>query len=134
MKQRDIQHKIDFLIDNFEKLRRLKKYSLDELLSHFERVDSVLHRLQTTIEALLDIGRYIISSLGLRIPTTSAEVIDILKDESLIPEKEVRGYIEMIGFRNRVVHEYNTVDVSELYEILHKESGDLKKLYTRLSM
>jgi uncharacterized protein YutE (UPF0331/DUF86 family) len=73
MKQRDVQGKIDFLVENFEKIAILKGYSFDELCAQFERVDSVIHRLQTSIEAILGIGNYIIADLGLRTPNTKME-------------------------------------------------------------
>ena len=132
MRISDLQGKIDFLRDNFEKLEILKEYTFQQLVSQFERVDSVLRRLQTSIEALLDIGRYIISNLGLRIPSTNAEVIEILRDEGFIPEDDAQRYIQMVGFRNRVVHEYNTIDLELLYKILQEESNDLKKLFACL--
>lgn len=132
MKQRDIQSKIDFFMDNQKKLNRLKKYSFSELSSNFERVDSAIYRLQTSIEALLDIARYIISDLGLRVPSTSAEVIKILLEEEFIAPKHAKQYIQMVGFRNRVVHEYNSVDIEKLSELLQEDIEDLKKLFTAL--
>ncbi len=132
MRQRDIQGKIDFFMDNQKKLDSLRKYSFSELSSNFERVDSTIYRLQTSIEALLDIARYIVSDLGLRVPSTSAEVIAILLEEGLITQRNAEQYIQMIGFRNRVVHEYNSIDIKKLYEILQEDSKDLKKFFTTL--
>ena len=132
MKQRDIQGKIDFFMDNQKKLEHLKKYSFSEFSSNFERADSTIYRLQTSIEALLDIARYIISYLGLRVPSTSAEVIEILLEEKFITQKDAEQYIQMVGFRNRVVHEYNSVDIKKLYEILQDDSEDLKNFFTAL--
>lgn len=132
MRQRDIQGRIDFLMDNFKKLDILKKYSFEELKSSFERVDSIIHRLQSSIEALLDIGRYIIAELGLRIPNTNAEVIQILNGEGFVSKDKMKDYIEMIGFRNRIVHEYNSVDLKMLYEIIQNESDELKELLALL--
>lgn len=128
MKQRDIQNKIDFLLENFQKLDILKRYAFDEFSSNFERVDSVIHRVQTSIEALIDIGRYIIADLGLPIPITNSQVVEILANEGLIPHLDARRYIEMTSFRNRVVHEYDTIDIRLLYKILQEESNDLKRL------
>jgi len=57
MKYEDIQTKIDVILDNLEKLCSLetKSYGL-----HF--CDSAPHRLQTSIQALLDIGSYIVAN------------------------------------------------------------------------
>ena len=77
MNQRDIQTKTDVILDNLEKLHVLKAETYKDFISDFRNIDSVLHRLQTSIQALLDMGSYIISSLGLRTPNTNAEIIEI---------------------------------------------------------
>lgn len=66
MKQEDIQTKLDIIPENLEKLELLRSKSYEEFVSDFRNIDSALHRIQTSIQALLDIGGYIIASLGLK--------------------------------------------------------------------
>ena len=75
MKKEDIQTKIDVIFDNIEKLSSLKAKTYEDFISDFRNIDSALHRMQTSIQALLDIGSYIIASLGLKTPNTNAEII-----------------------------------------------------------
>jgi uncharacterized protein YutE (UPF0331/DUF86 family) len=86
MNQRDIQKKIDVIMENLDKLNILKAETFEEFTSDFRNIDSTLHRLQTSIQALLDIGSYIIASLGLRTPNTNAEIIEILSESGYIPK------------------------------------------------
>lgn len=132
MKKEDIQTKIDIVLENLEKLETLKKLSFKEFVSDFRNIDSCLHRLQTSIQALLDIGSYIIASLGLKTPETSAEIIELLTEEGYIPQERIDTYIKMVQFRNRIVHLYNHIDVEILYDILQHETGDIKELYELL--
>lgn len=132
MNQLDIQGKIDYLLSNFKKIDFLGNYTLEEFSSNFEHIDTTIHNIQTSIEALLDIGRYIIAELGLKLPQTNAQVIEILEEEKLISQEKAGGYIGMVGFRNRVVHEYNSIDVKLLYEILQNETQDLKNFLAEL--
>lgn len=132
MKKEDIQIKLDLIPENVEKLEILRGKSLDEFEADFRNVDSALHRLQTTIQALIDIGGYIVASLGLRTPSTNAEVIEILVEKGLIDAKDKDKYIKMIQFRNRVVHLYNDIDIKVLYQIVQEEIGDIKELYLNL--
>ncbi len=126
MKKRDIQKKIDVVLDNLEKLRILKQKTYENFISDFRNIDSTLHRLQTSIQALLDMGGYIIASLGLRTPDTNAEIIEILSEASHIPEGKRATYIKMSQFRNRIVHLYNHIDTETLYDILVNELNDIK--------
>ncbi len=132
MNRQDIQSKIDVIIDNLEKLHLLKSKTYNDFISDFRNTDSTLHRLQTSIQALLDIGSYIIASLGLRTPNTNAEIIEILSEAGYIPTEKTKVYIEMSQFRNRIVHLYNHIDTKALYDILVNELTDIKEFYIKL--
>ena len=132
MNRQDIQSKIDVIIDNLEKLHLLKSKTYNDFISDFRNIDSTLHRLQTSIQALLDIGSYIIASLGLRTPNTNAEIIEILSEAGYLPTEKTKVYIEMSQFRNRIVHLYNHIDTKVLYDILVNELTDIKEFYIKL--
>lgn len=132
MNRQDIQSKIDVIIDNLEKLHLLKSKTYNDFISDFRNIDSTLYRLQTSIQALLDIGSYIIASLGLRTPNTNAEIIEILSEAGYLPTEKTKVYIEMSQFRNRIVHLYNHIDTKVLYDILVNELTDIKEFYIKL--
>ncbi len=132
MKKEDIQTKIDVVLDNLEKLHDLKVKTYEDFISDYRNIDSALHRLQTSIQALLDIGSYIIASLGLKTPNTNSEIIQILSNAGYIPKEKVEAYTDMSKFRNRIVHLYNHIDTEMLYDILINELADIKEFYTIL--
>ena len=132
MKKEDVQNKLDIIPENLEKLEILRAMGYEEFTSDFRNIDSALHRFQTSIQALVDIGGYIIASLGLRTPGTSGEVIDILVENGLVRAEQRDRYISMIQFRNRIVHFYNDTDLKILYQILQEELIDIRELYRTL--
>ena len=129
MRKEDVQSKLDLIPENLEKIEIFRAMSYEEFISDFRNIDSALHRLQTSIQALVDIGGYIIGSLGLRTPSTSGEVIDILVEHGLLKIERRDRYISMIQFRNRIVHFYNTMNLKILYEILQNELIDIREIY-----
>ena len=132
MRREDVQSKLNLIPENLEKLEIFRAMGYEIFVSDFRNIDSALHRLQTSIQALVDIGGYIIGSLGLRLPSTSAEVIDILVEHGLLEKKKRDRYISMIQFRNRIVHFYNDIDLKILYQILQEELIDIRELYRKL--
>jgi len=132
MKREDIQSKLNIIPQNLEKLEILRIMGYENFVSDFRNIDSALHRLQTSIQALVDISGYIIASLGLRLPGTSAEVIDILIEHGLLEKEKRDRYISMIQFRNRIVHFYNDIDLKILFQILQEELVDIRELYCKL--
>ncbi len=129
MRKEDVQSKLDLIPENLEKIEIFRAMSYEEFISDFRNIDSALHRLQTSIQALVDIGGYIIGSLGLRTPSTSGEVIDILVEHGLLKIERRDRYISMIQFRNRIVHFYNTMNLKILYQILQNELIDIREIY-----
>ncbi|MDE2060671.1 MAG: DUF86 domain-containing protein [candidate division NC10 bacterium] len=103
--------------------------SYDEFASDFRNLDSALHRLQAAIQALVDLGSYVIASLGLRTPSSSAEAIDILVENGLLPIDHRDRFVSMIQFRNRIVHFDNDIDLKILHHILLEELVDIRELY-----
>ncbi|MGQ3683461.1 MAG: type VII toxin-antitoxin system HepT family RNase toxin [Candidatus Loosdrechtia sp.] len=132
MRQEDIQSKIDIIVENLNKLSILREKNYEDFISDFRNVASSLYLLQTSIQALLDIGSYIIANLGLKMPNTNAEIIKILSDAGYIPKEKVEVYTNMSKFRNRIVHLYNHIDTGMLYDILANEMSDIKEFYTTL--
>ncbi|MBI5199343.1 MAG: DUF86 domain-containing protein [Nitrospirae bacterium] len=132
MKKEDIQTKIDVIFDNLEKLKFFSSKTYDEFIADFRNIDASLHILQTSIQALLDIGSYIIASLGLKTPNTNTEIIEVLSEAGHIAKDMAETYIKMSQFRNRIVHLYNQIDKKTLYNILVNELDDIKKFYATL--
>ncbi|MBI5745805.1 MAG: DUF86 domain-containing protein [Nitrospirae bacterium] len=132
MRKEDIQTKIDVILDNLEKLYPLKSMPYEDFIFDYRNIDSALYRLQTSIQALLDICSYIIASLGLKTPNSNAEIIKILSDAGYIPEGKIVTYTDMSKFRNRIVHLYNHIDKKTLYDILVNELADIKDFYVNL--
>ena len=132
MRKEDVQSKLDMIPENLEKLEILRAMGYEKFVSDFRNIDSALHRFQTSIQALVDIGGYIIASLGLRTPGSSSEVIDVLVEHHLLKEEQRDRYILMIQFRNRIVHFYNDIDLQILDQILQEELVDIRDLYHTL--
>lgn len=132
MRKEDVQSKLDLIPENLEKLEILRGMGYEKFVSDFRNIDSALLRLQTSIQALVDMGGYIIASLGLRTPGSSGEVVDILVEHGLLNKSRRDRYISMIQFRNRIVHFYNNIDLKILYQILQEELIDIRELYGTL--
>ncbi len=132
MRKAEVQGKLEVIPENVAKLQELRAQGEERFHADFRNLDSALHRLQTSVQALIDMGSYIIAELGLRTPGSSAEVIDILSEAGYIdPEKRDR-YIGMIQFRNRVVHLDNRIDADLVYKVLHEDIDDIRALYSTL--
>src|SRR5690242_7284783 len=84
MKSDDVRGKLDVIAANQRQLQWLRALSRAEFAADVRNLDSSLHRLQTTIQALLDICAYVVGSLNLATPQHSADLILTLRDAGFI--------------------------------------------------
>ena len=87
--------------------------------------ESFLRRL---LEALLDLGRHVLSKgFGKVVPDYAAVADELAAQGILSPESAAKLRL-MARYRNRMVHFYDDVTPNELYGILSKERGDMEEI------
>lgn len=128
MTRDDLQSKLDVIRDNLEKLDRIPQAAETEFLSDFRNVDSALYRLQTTLQALIDISALVVARNGLAVSTSSRGVLEGLESAGRLPAGSAARFGPLVGFRNRIVHLYDRVDPRIVYRILREDRPDLEEL------
>jgi uncharacterized protein YutE (UPF0331/DUF86 family) len=123
-----VQSKLDVLKANLEKLDQIPQESFELFASDFRNVESALHLLQTSIQALIDLGALLLAREALPTPKTSAEVFLHLERAGRLPAGSAGRMLPIIGFRNRVVHLYDRIDERRVYEILTEHRQELTEL------
>jgi uncharacterized protein YutE (UPF0331/DUF86 family) len=102
-----------------ERLKRLRERSLEELLSDEDALDVLENNVRIAIEALLDVARYIIASMGWERPASYREIADILERHNVIGSSEAQLLRGLAGLRNVIVHLYAEVDYEKLAGFLN---------------
>jgi uncharacterized protein YutE (UPF0331/DUF86 family) len=85
----------------------------------------VEHTLQIAIQAALDAASHIVSDLRLGEPRSNRELFARLAQDGWIPDDLARTLAAMVGFRNVLVHGYDTVDLAIVRDVLDNRLGDL---------
>lgn len=122
------QSKLDILKVHLARLDEIPQSTFEEFSSDFRNVGAALYLLQTSIQALIDLGSYLVAQGSLAAPRTSHEVFERLEQAGHLPSDVARRMAPIIGFRNRVVHLYDRIDERRLYEILTVHRRDLIEL------
>ena len=94
--------------------------------------DIVLHNLQLAIQACIDMGAHIITDQGWGTPGSFSEVFYKLEDRGVIDRPLSELLVQMVGFRNRVIHDYEDVDLNIVYEIWRDRLGDIEKYIQKI--
>ncbi len=85
----------------------------------------VEHTLQLAIQAALDVASHIVSDERLGEPRTNRELFDLLERAGWVSPSLAQTLRNMVGFRNVLVHGYDTVDLAVVEDVLRSRLGDL---------
>jgi len=121
-----IQRKIMTLSERVARLRDLSSRlkSLSDYQRSADSQDIAERNLQIAIEACLDIGKIIISAMGLPEPQDNKNIFVALVKAGMLSAKSLEFLVPMAGTRNILVHGYDKVDDSLVYGILKRHLND----------
>ena len=83
------------------------------------------HTLQLAVQAALDVASHIVSDERLGEPHTNREMFDLLAKGGWLSAELTQTMRDMAGFRNILVHGYQSVDVLILRDIVDNRLDNL---------
>ena len=99
-------------------------------LKDYTKQDSIILNIQRSCEASIDLAMHIVSEQRLGLPQNSRDAFDMLQSNSIIDENIAKRLKAMVGFRNIAVHDYQTLNIDILNQIVDKHLSDFTD-YTR---
>ena len=122
--------KNDVVLNKISVIERCKKRVLDvydqkpENLKDYTKQDSIILNIQRACEACIDLAMHIVAQERLGLPQTSRDAFDMLESSSIIDEEIAKRLKAMVGFRNIAVHDYQTINLTILEQIVEKHLED----------
>ncbi|WP_106495743.1 type VII toxin-antitoxin system HepT family RNase toxin [Lentibacillus sp. Marseille-P4043] len=95
-------------------------------LKDFTKQDSIILNIQRACEASIDLAMHIVSEKKLGVPKASREAFKLLREANIIDESLAKTLMNMVGFRNIAVHDYQSIELDILEAILEKHIDDFK--------
>ncbi len=100
------------------RLSKIREMNRGEFLSNPLVIDATERNFHVAIEALLDVGSFIIARKGWPTPSRYQEVGKELVGHGVLTPEEGGKLSSMAGLRNILVHIYTGVDHEMLYSLL----------------
>jgi len=122
-----IKRKISQIEEHIRRIMALPHLSHDAFGKDTVTQDVLLFNLTQVIQDCIDIAAHIVSDEGWGMPGTQSEAFDILCDKDVISRDMAEKLIAMTGFRNRVVHEYEDLNLDIVYDVWQKSLKDVKE-------
>jgi len=110
-----------------KELEKFKDISWREFSLSLENQWKVFHGLQLSIQIVIDIGNHVLAVIGENQIEGYTDIIDKLGERNIIPVEFAQSIRSMVGLRNILVHEYVSIDLNKIYDILQNNLDDFYK-------
>lgn len=123
----------DVIYNKIEVIERCIKRIYEEYdnnpqnLENYTKQDSIILNIQRACEAAIDLAMHIVSEKKLGIPQNSRDAFEVLYSNRFIDDPLMKRLKAMIGFRNIAVHNYQSINLKVVEEIIEKHISDLKE-------
>lgn len=115
-----IQHLLSYMEGKLALLRHLTDLSIEDVASDPVRVAAFERALHLCIEVIADVGNALIDGFIMRDPGSYTDIVEILRDETVLDEGQAALLTEVVGFRKSLVNDYSRVSVEEMYPLTKK--------------
>lgn len=95
-----------------------------ENLLNLTKQDSVILNILRATEASIDLAMHLVSERKLGLPKTSGEAFKLLQEHDIIEADLAQILMNMVGFRNIAVRDYQALELDILEAILEQHIGD----------
>ena len=118
-----IVNKISVIERCLERIKTVYDNTPENLLN-LTKQDSIVLNIQRACEACIDLAMHVSAANNFGVPQKSREAFELLSAKSVITEESAANMKAMVGFRNIAVHDYQTININILQEIIESHLDD----------
>ena len=125
------------IINKVSSLERCLNRIKEDYLGHeqdfqfnFMRQDAIVLNLQRACEISIDLANHLVKEKQLGVPQNSRQPFELLSNAGLLEPVLAQRLMNMIGFRNIAVHDYQKLDLSIVESIIEKHLHDFREFST----
>lgn len=122
-----IQDKLLRLRESIKVLEELKDEPKNIFLNDPKINGAAMFNLIISIEIIVDIGNHILSEVFQKPASTYKDVIVFLGEAEVLPKEFAEENKDMADFRNKLIHDYDRVELEKVYEYLQKAPDTLNE-------
>jgi uncharacterized protein YutE (UPF0331/DUF86 family) len=127
-----IENKISSIKKYLAICRTYHTFSQAEIENDVNTRGMVERYLYLVVQSTIDLAESYISFKHYRKPSTMAESFHILKEENIIDTDLCSRLINMTGFRNVVAHDYEKINYTIVFKVLHDGLIDIEEFLTHI--
>lgn len=108
-----------------DRVRELCPSSVDEFVSRRTEAEALILNLFLALQKCSDLAVHLVAELGLGVPGEPRAAFEALARGGHLDTALARKLSAAVGLRNRIAHEYGTLDLGKVYDAVQADLGDL---------
>ena len=125
--QQVIGKRLEKMEQSLRKIDRFKHLTWEEFNQDDLVQDVVEYNLLIAINLMVDIAAHVVVDAKMGVPDTLAESFHFLYQNKHISEEQYQLFRRMTAFRNKLTHEYLTIDTKVVYRIMQDHIQDFRQ-------
>ncbi len=112
---------------HLNRVKGKRNTDLQTFLKDLDRQEIILFNLQMAIQNCIDIAAHIISDEGFGVPGSTNEMFYMLEENGYLNRDITEKMVKAVGFRNLMVHEYEKIELDQVFKVAQKDIRDLNE-------
>ncbi len=108
-------------------IRRIRDDYQDDFSTNYTKQDSVILNIERACQLAIDMGNRVVKLHSLGLPQSNRDTFLKLEKEGMLPLDLSKTMQSMAGFRNIAVHDYSSVNIEIIQNIVNNHLQDLLK-------
>lgn len=106
-------------------IKRIQEDFQEDFLTNYTKQDSVILNIERACQATLDMGNRMLKIKNLGLPQSNRDTFVKLEKSKIISTELSKKMQAMAGFRNLAVHDYSTLNIEVVVNIVKNNLQDL---------
>jgi uncharacterized protein YutE (UPF0331/DUF86 family) len=107
------------------RVRELLPQTVEEFVSRRTEAEALILNLYLALQECSDLALHLVADRGLGVPGEPRAAFEALARAGVVDPARARKLGGAIGLRNRIAHEYGTLDLAKVFEAVRRDLGDL---------
>lgn len=120
-----LKKKLAQLETYIQKVRLMRAKPQAEYTPESDTEDLAERRLEKAMQCAIDIASYIVARQAMGTPSQYKDIFFFLGRAGVLPADLTDRLERMAGFRNNLIHEYETIDPTRVYQAVVHDIDDL---------
>ena len=104
----------------------------EEILSSIKDLTLLERYFQLSVEMILDLNNHLIKEKGLDLADNLKSTFKILADNGILDKEFAQKFSDVVGLRNKIVHDYEKIDTKQFVRDFRKHNNDFDEYFRQI--